>query len=130
MVEITLQTGIFPESEKPAVVRPKLKCSEDFDTMEYYRPIYKASMISKFMEIAALRQLNTYISKFEFFSKFRSANRKITLWKLHCAEYTTNLSSIMQMIVHIARSPRSERYILHSLCVNAALGPAKNWHRW
>ena len=55
LVESSSQGGIYPESEKLAIVRPKLKYGKDFNTIENYRWLCNVSMISKVLDTTALR---------------------------------------------------------------------------
>ena len=75
LVEASFEEGIFPDSEKCAIVRPKLKSGKDSEVLESYRPLYNTSFLSKVLESAAKIQLLDHISKFECLSKYQSAYR-------------------------------------------------------
>ena len=68
--------GIFPDSEKYAIVRPLIKGNKDPDCFSSYRPLYNTSYLSKFLESAALEQLVAYLNSFESFSKYQSSYRQ------------------------------------------------------
>ena len=68
--------GKFPETEKFACVRPKIKGCGDPDELSSYRPLYNTSVLSKILESAALSQLLGHLGKFESFPKVQSAYRE------------------------------------------------------
>ena len=76
IVESSFDEGVFPNSEKFSIVRPKLKHGKDVNDLNSYRPLYNVSFLSKVLETAALRQLMTHLSGFDFLSPHQSAYRK------------------------------------------------------
>ena len=76
IVNSSFNEGKFPETEKFACVRPKIKGSSDPDELSSYRPLYNTSILSKVLESAALSQLLAHLKKFESFSKVQSAYRE------------------------------------------------------
>ena len=62
-------SGIFPQSEKVAIVHPLLKGNKDPDKLESYRPVH-LSLLSKIIERACFNQLNRYLYSFESIPKF------------------------------------------------------------
>ena len=76
IVNHSFDSGLFPVSEKFAVVRPLIKGKNDPDQLASYRPLYNTSFLSKVLESAALSQLLTHLNNFESFPKVQSAYRK------------------------------------------------------
>ena len=88
LINCSFRTGLFPESEKFAIIRPKIKGTQDVDDLASYRPLYNTSFLSKILESAALTQLISHVSKFEYFPKVQSAYRafhsvETALCKIH-----------------------------------------------
>ena len=50
----SFSAGVFPDSEKYAVVRPLLKAGNDRDELSSYRPLYNTSFLFKVLETACL----------------------------------------------------------------------------
>ena len=73
---MSFNCGEFPESEKYAYLTPLLKKGEDPDKFSSYRPLYKTSFLSKFLEKCVLKQLIIHISKFDCLPWFQSAYRE------------------------------------------------------
>ena len=69
-------SGIFPECEKMAYVRPMIKKDSDQDLMKSYRPLYNTSFLSKLLEYACLQQLQIHLQRFDCIPQFQSAYRK------------------------------------------------------
>ena len=76
IVNSSFSTGVFPDSEKYAVVRPLLKAGKDRDELSSYRPLYNTSFLSKVLETACLKQLNDHLSKMPALQKLQSAYRR------------------------------------------------------
>ena len=76
IINAVFESGIFPQSEKSAIVRPLLKGNKDQDELGSYRPLYNTSILSKVIEKACLKRLNHYLENFEAIPKFQSAYRK------------------------------------------------------
>ena len=76
IANLSFHSGIFPDSEKYAYITPLLKKCSDPDNFSSYRPLYKTSFLSKFLEKCVLKQLNNHISKFECLPWFQSAYRE------------------------------------------------------
>ena len=73
---ISFSTGVFPHSEKYAVVMPLLKSGKDRDEISSYRPLYNTLFLSKVLETAWLKQLNEHLSKMPALQKLQSAYRR------------------------------------------------------
>ena len=56
IVNSSFSTGVFPGTEKYAVVKPLLKAGKDRDEFSSYRPLYNTSFQSKVLETACLKQ--------------------------------------------------------------------------
>ena len=57
IINCSFNTGVFPSSEKFAIVRPKIKGNKDPDNLSSFRPLYNTSFLNKALESAALEQL-------------------------------------------------------------------------
>ena len=66
---------LVPEVRKNDIIRPKIKGTKDIDDLASYRPLYNASFLSKILESAALSQLLSHLSRFEYFPHVQSAYR-------------------------------------------------------
>ena len=76
IINSSFKNGIFPETEKLAIVRPLLKPGKDKDELASYRPLYNTSMLAKLLEHACLKQFLIYINNFEAIPRHQSAYRK------------------------------------------------------
>ena len=76
IINSSFQSGIFPKSEKFSIVQPLLKPNKDAEQLSSYRPLYRTSLLAKVLEYAALEQLKSYLSKFQYFSYYQSAYRE------------------------------------------------------
>ncbi len=62
IVNNSLETGIFPNAFKKAVVKPLLKKPNlDYSLLNNYRPISNISLLSKILEKVVLQQLNQFL---------------------------------------------------------------------
>lgn len=69
--------GVFPLSEKRAIVRPLLKkATLDREVLSNYRPVSNLSFLSKILEHAILDQLEPHLVKNLIIPQFQSAYRK------------------------------------------------------
>ena len=76
IVNSSLQTGIFPDSLKTAVVKPLLKKrSLDPSVISNYRPISNLPFISKILEKIVYQQLNNFLSANDLLDPFQSGFR-------------------------------------------------------
>ena len=77
IVNLSLQTGTFPNELKNAVVRPLLKKPTlDPDLLSNYRPISNLSFLSKIIEKAVHIQLTDYLEENKLFPSLQSGYRK------------------------------------------------------
>ena len=72
----SLETGVFPQEWKSAVIRPLLKKKGLSLELHNYRPVSNLSFLSKILEKAALRQITEYIEANKLLPKYQSAYRK------------------------------------------------------
>jgi hypothetical protein len=73
----SLQTGVFPASQKAAIITPVLKKpSLDPHDMNNYRPISNLSFVSKLLERLANDQLNIHLNANGLLPEMQSAYRK------------------------------------------------------
>lgn len=77
IINKSMQTGIFPDSEKVSVIKPLLKKKQDDKTEPCnYRPISNLTFLSKVIEKAVTIQLSDYLEKNKIISEYQSAYRK------------------------------------------------------
>ena len=76
IVNSSFSTGVFPDSEKYAVLRLLLKAGKDRDELPSYRTLYSVSFLSKVLETACLKQLNDHLSKTPALQKSQSAYKR------------------------------------------------------
>ena len=76
IINLSLWTGIFPVSEKTAIIKPLLKPGLDHNELNSYRPVSALTFLSKLIESAVLLQLNDFISTTNVIPKEQSAYRK------------------------------------------------------
>lgn len=73
----SLETGIFPDARKTAIVKPLLKKHNlDPTVLSNYRPISNLPFLSKILEKAILKQLDEFLLKNKIHDKFQSGFRK------------------------------------------------------
>ena len=74
IINVSLQTGVFPKSMKSARVKPLIKKQDlDCNTLKNYRHVSDLSFISKLIERAAAMRLKTYLSDNNLNEPFQSA---------------------------------------------------------
>lgn len=77
IINACFSLGVFPNSEKIALVRPLLKKPNlDKDDLNNYRPVSNLTYLSKLIERAILNQLNPHLNKNKRISDFQSAYRQ------------------------------------------------------
>ena len=77
MINMSLNTGIFPDSLKSAIVRPLLKKqSLDPNIMKNYRPVSNLAFISKVLEKVVAARITSYLFNHNLAEPFQSAYRK------------------------------------------------------
>ena len=76
IINSSFVSGLFPSSEKCAVVKPLIKANKDKDNFSSYRPLYNTSVLSKLIEHACLLQLQQHLQTFEAIPKYQSAYKK------------------------------------------------------
>jgi hypothetical protein len=76
IINTSLSTGIFPDSLKPAFVRPLLKKNNlDPNELKNYRPVSNLSFLSKLLERIVLHQLSEHLSVHSLLPNLQSAYR-------------------------------------------------------
>ena len=75
MVNSSISTGLFPESEKKAFVKPTLKGNLDPQCLSSYRPVSNLTFQSKVLESILLLQLNDHLNKVRAIPDNQSAYR-------------------------------------------------------
>ena len=73
MVNLSLNTGYFPDSWKLAIVRPLLKKDGLEPVPKNYRPVSNLQYISKLAETVVAKQLQKHLSLKNLFPVFKSA---------------------------------------------------------
>ena len=76
IVNQSLETGVYPQEWKSAVIRPLLKKKGLSLELHNYRPVSNLSFLSKILEKAALCQITEYIEANKLLPKYQSAYRK------------------------------------------------------
>ena len=76
IVNESLQSGVFPDSWKCAIITPIPKKTNQDHIFSNYRPISNLSFISKLVEKCALQTIYPHLETSKRFSKFNSAYRK------------------------------------------------------
>ena len=71
-----LVDGVFPNSEKIAIIKPTLKNKLDPQELGSYRPVSNLTFLSKMIEMSALKQLNEHLDKCKVLPASQSAYRK------------------------------------------------------
>jgi hypothetical protein len=75
MVNLSFSTGIFPESQKHATVKPLLKKTLDPTECAYFWPIFNLSFVSKLTEKLAVHRFASHAEKNQLFQTCQSAYR-------------------------------------------------------
>lgn len=75
MVNLSISHGVFPDSEKKAIVKPIPKGNLDFQCLSSYRPVSNLTFLSKVLEGVILQQLNSHLDLVEGISECQSAYR-------------------------------------------------------
>ncbi|KAI2647989.1 putative RNA-directed DNA polymerase from transposon BS [Labeo rohita] len=77
IVNLSLATGVFPETFKTAVIKPQLKKHNlDSSVLSNYRPISNIPFMSKILEKAVFRQINDFLMGNNIYEKFQSGFRQ------------------------------------------------------
>ncbi len=75
-MNVSLLSGIFPNSLKTVVVTPLLKkCNLDNTMLSNYRPISNLHFIGKIIEMVVFNQLNKYFNSNGYLDNFQSGFR-------------------------------------------------------
>ena len=75
MINLSLQSGVFCDEWKQALVQPQLKKSKSETVFENLRPISNLTSISKLTERAVFNQTNDYLNLYQLYPKAQSAYR-------------------------------------------------------
>lgn len=77
IVNASLQSGVFPDQMKTAIVRATLKKPHlDSDDLKNFRPISNLTFLSKVIEKCVHKQLTDYVTASDLFAEFQSGYRK------------------------------------------------------
>lgn len=77
MCNISLRQGCLPETQRHAIVTPRLKkANADPADVKSYRPISNLTFMSKTVERLVCRQLVAYLNRHDLLPRFQSAYRK------------------------------------------------------
>ena len=78
LINSSLETGVFPDNLKTAVIRPLLKkASLDSDVLKNFRPVANVPFLSKLIEKTVKLQMDEYLTENNLFTKFQSAQVRI-----------------------------------------------------
>ena len=86
----SFSTGVFPDQQKYAVVKPSLKAEKDRDEFSPYRPLYNTSFLSRVLETACLKQLNEHLSEMPALQNCNQRIGETTLPKQLLQKYIMN----------------------------------------
>lgn len=75
IVNDSLQSGIFPDSFKKAIVTPIMKKPNAEPTYSNYRPVSNLSFVSKLIEKAVFKQIHEYLTIQNLYPSLQSAYR-------------------------------------------------------
>lgn len=75
IINLTIETGIFPEDLKLSIIKPLFK-KNNKELMEYYRPIALNSIFSKVMEKYYYKELYAYLEKFNILCNEQNGFRR------------------------------------------------------
>ena len=76
IINSSFAEGVFPNSEKSALIKPTIKNNLDPQLLNSYRPVSNLTYLSKMIESAALQQLNEHLRKINVLPEMQSAYRK------------------------------------------------------
>ena len=76
LINLSYETGTFPDSMKEAIVRPLFK-KEDKEKPEYYRPVSILPVVSKVFERSATNQLMNHLEEHKLLSNTQHAYRRL-----------------------------------------------------
>ena len=76
MINLSLQSGVFCDEWKQALVQSQLKKSKTETVFENLRPISNLTFTSKLTERAVFNQTNDYLNLYQLYPKAQSAYRK------------------------------------------------------
>ena len=77
IVNISIETGVFPECLKNGYITPILKKpSLDRNDMKNYRPVTNLSFLSKIIEKVVSKQFLEHVNKYELLDSMQSAYRE------------------------------------------------------
>ena len=73
MINLSLQSGCFPDSWKHATIQPRLKKSNAEHTFSNLRPISSLTFVSKLAERAVVNQIHDYFTTHNLYPKAQSS---------------------------------------------------------
>ncbi|CAG4962825.1 unnamed protein product [Colias eurytheme] len=107
---LSLQSGVFPESFKIALIHPIHKAG-DLDKINNYRPISVLSTMSKILEKIIHFRLSTFLNKINFFSnnqygflKGKSTNDAVNNLTGHITEHLDRKKSCIGIFLDLAKA--------------------------
>ena len=136
IANLSFLSGEFPDSEKYAYITPLLKKDGDPDEFSSYRPLYKTSFLSKFLEKCVLKQIKDHINNFECLPWFQSAYREFhsvetALCRVHNdlykAKSTSECSILILLDLSAAFDTIDRKLLLHDLKEWGIDGKALQW---
>ncbi len=137
IINLSLQTGIFPTKLKHAQLSPILKkFNLDPDTLNNYRPISNLPYISKLVERVVAKQLTTYLAANSLFEPLQSAyqsNHSTETALLHVLnDLLVALDSCSEVFVRLLDCSAAfdlvdHSILLHSLNSGLGLSAALDW---
>ena len=112
LVNISLQSGVFSQKWKTAIVKPLLKKSGMELVSSSYRPISNLKFVSKLVESCAMDRLNEHCDNNRLIPDYQSAYRKFyscetsvlklvndILWGMECQEISSMIVCDLSAII-------------------------------
>jgi hypothetical protein len=96
LYNLSLSSGVFPDSWKTGVVCPILKKHNlDSNELSSYRPITNVLFPSKILEKIVFGQLNRYLLAHDYLSKFQSAYRRFFSTETALLKVSTDILQLL-----------------------------------
>ena len=137
IVNLSLETSIFPSQFKSAVVKPLLKkATLDSENLKNYRPVSNLPFVSKIIEKIVASRLNEYMDKHNLSVKYQSAYKKFhgtetALLKVQNDILRTldNKNAVFLVLLDLSAAfdTIDHNILLSRLESNGVKGPALQW---
>ena len=138
IVNLSLNEGVFPSSEKEAFISPLLKAGLDKNLLSSYRPVSKVSFLSKIIEACVQGSLIAFLENENVYPKHQSAYRMLhstetTLLKIHndlMKNFNSRNCSILIMLDNSAAFDTiCHEALLHKFSKHGVGGSVLRWFK-